>query len=390
MRLIDSHRLSGPNIYTSRPVAVARLELDGLTGQETSDCPGFMPRLTGALPGLAGHHCAAGRPGGFLAALARGTYFGHVTEHVALELSALAGREVHFGRTVWAGAEGRYDVIMECPRDEPASSAVPRDLLTLAMWVVTKILAERPAPLRDALEPIAREMAAARLGVSTAALAAAARQRGIPVRRSGSLSLLRLGYGCHRRLAWAALTGQTSAVGVDIASDKVLAKELLAVAGVPVPAGVVARSAASAAAALDTLQAPLVIKPCHGNHGANVTVGVTSPVQAAEAYQRASTSGAEVVVEEYVPGLDYRVLVVDGHVVAAARLHPASVAGDGRQDIEALVREANTDPRRGEGHALPLTRIVLDEHVRSHLAAQGRHPGSVPGPGEVADVRPAR
>ena len=233
-------------------------------------------------------------------------------------------------------------------------------------------------------------MAAARLGVSTAALAAAARQRGIPVRRSGSLSLLRLGYGCHRRLVWAALTEQTSAVGVDIASDKVLAKELLAIAGVPVPDGVVARSAAGAAAALDPLRAPLVIKPCNGNHGANVTVGVTSPVQAAEAYQRASTSGAEVVVEEYVPGLDYRVLVVDGHVVAAARLHPASVTGDGDQDIEALVREANTDPRRGEGHALPLTRIVLDEHVLSHLAAQGLPSRVGPRAGRGRHVAPER
>ena len=387
MRLIDSHRLSGPNIYTSRPVTVTRLELDGLTGQETSDCPGFAGRLTAALPGLAGHHCAAGRPGGFLDALARGTYFGHVTEHVALELSALAGREVHFGRTVWAGAEGRYDVIMECPQDEPASSDVPRDLLTLAMRVVTEILAERPAALREALEPIAREVAAARLGVSTAALAAAARQRGIPVRRAGRLSLIRLGHGCHRRLLWASLTEQTSAVGVDIASDKVLAKELLATAGVPVPAGVVARSAAAAAAALDTLRAPLVIKPRNGNHGANVTVGVTSPAQAAEAYERAATSGAEVVVEEYVPGVDYRVLVVDGHVVAAARLHPASVTGDGRQDIEALVRQANTDPRRGEGHALPLTRIALDDHALTHLAAQDLHPGSVPGPGQAVTLR---
>ena len=131
------------------------------------------------------------------------------------------------------------------PAGRAASSAVPRDLLTLAIWVVTEILAERPAPLRDALEPIAREVAADRLGVSTAALAAAARQRGIPVRRAGNLSLIRLGYGCHRRLLWAALTEQTSAVGVDIASDKVLAKELLATAGVPVPAGVVARSAAA-------------------------------------------------------------------------------------------------------------------------------------------------
>jgi cyanophycin synthetase len=387
VRLIDSHRLCGPNVYTSRPVAVARLELDGLTGQETSDCPGFGRRLTGALPGLAGHHCAAGRPGGFLDALARGTYFGHVAEHVALELSALGGREVHFGRTVWAGAEGRYDVIMECPQDEPPSSSVPRDLLTLAIWVVTEILAERPAPFGNALEEIARAVAADRPGVSTAALAAAARQRGIPVRRSGALSLLRLGYGCHRRLLWAALTEQTSAVGVDVASDKMLAKELLATAGVPVPSGVVARSAADAAEALGTLRAPLVIKPRNGNHGANVTVGVTTRVQAAEAYQRASTSGAEVLVEEYVPGVDYRVLVVDGHVVAAARLHPASVSGDGCQDIEALVRQANNDPRRGEGHALPLTRIALDDHSLSHLTAQGLHPGSVPGPGQVVTLR---
>ena len=63
--------------------------------------------------------------------MARGTYFGHVTEHVALELSALAGREVHFGRTIWAGAEGRYDVMMECPQDEPAYSDVP---LTWSGW----------------------------------------------------------------------------------------------------------------------------------------------------------------------------------------------------------------------------------------------------------------
>ncbi len=387
MRLIDSHRLAGPNIYTSRPVAVARLELDGLTGQESSDCLGFARRLTDALPGLTGHHCAAGRPGGFLDALARGTYFGHVTEHVALELSALAGREVAFGRTVWAGAEGRYDVIMECPQDEPSSSSVPRDLVTLAIWVVTEILAEREAPLPEALDGIARAVAAGRPGVSTAALAAAARQRGIPVRRTGALSLLRLGYGCHRRLLWAALTEQTSAVGVDIASDKVLAKELLATAGVPVPRGVVARSAAEAARALGELRAPLVIKPRHGNHGADVTVGVTTPDQAAEAYQRAGTSDGQVVIEEFVPGVDYRVLVVDGHVVAAARLHPASVTGDGRQDIEALVRQANNDPRRGEGHALPLTRIVLDDQALAHLAAQGLHPGSVPGAGQPVALR---
>lgn len=95
------------------------------------------------LPGLADHHCAVGRRGGFLDAMARGTYFGHVAEHVELELSSLAGREVHLGRTMWAGADGRYDVTTECPSDEPADSAVPGDLLRFAVDVVHDVLARR-------------------------------------------------------------------------------------------------------------------------------------------------------------------------------------------------------------------------------------------------------
>jgi len=120
VRLTNLRRLYGPNIYTSRPVTVARLDLEELTGQETTGAEGFAARLLALLPGLADHHCAAGEPGGFRKAMARGTYFGHVTEHVALELSALAGRDVYFGRTAWAGADGRYDVVLECPQDEPA------------------------------------------------------------------------------------------------------------------------------------------------------------------------------------------------------------------------------------------------------------------------------
>ncbi len=193
MRLIGVRHLNGPNIYLRRPVTVARLELDELAGQETTAHAGFSARLTALLPGLGGHHCAAGRPGGFLDALARGTYFGHVTEHVALELSALAGREVAFGRTVWAGADGRYDVVMECPADEPTDSPVPRQLLDAAMHIVSDLVTERVTHIDTG--PLARSAEASLLGVSTAAFAAAARRRDIPVRRVGSLNLLRLGYG---------------------------------------------------------------------------------------------------------------------------------------------------------------------------------------------------
>ncbi|WP_185949452.1 cyanophycin synthetase [Microbispora sp. KK1-11] len=387
MRLDDLRHLSGPNSFSTRPVTVARLELEELTGRSTTEYPGFAGRLTAALPGLAEHHCAAGRPGGFLEAMARGTYFGHVTEHVTLELSSLVGRDVYLGRTMWAGADGRYDVMTECPQDEPAQSSVPAELLELAITTVKHILLERIPDLPRELTRIARIVERERLGVSTAALAGAARRRGIPVRRVGRLSMLRLGYGRYRRLVCAALTEQTSVIGVDIAADKMLAKQLLTDAGIPVPDGVVAWSAADAAGALGRLGGPVVIKPLHGNHGANVTVGVTTAAAAAAAYAQAAADGEGAIVERFVPGTDYRVLVVDGQVVAAAELRPASVTGDGASDITQLVDVVNADPRRGEGHSRELTKIKLDECALAHLEAQGLGPASVPARGQLVTLR---
>jgi cyanophycin synthetase len=383
---MDLRHVCGPNIYTAKPVSLARLELDELTGQETTSYPGFAARLTALLPGLADHHCAAGRPGGFTAAMGRGTYFGHVTEHVALELSGLAGREVHLGRTMWAGADGRYDVMMECPQDEPADSGVPALLLGLAIRTVQHLLGGTEPEVDADLAEICGLVERERLGLSTAAIATAARQRGIPARRIGSRSMLGLGHGCHRRLVCAALTDQTSAVGVDIASDKVLTKQLLASAGIPVPDGIIAASADEAAGALDLLGCPVVIKPRHGNHGANVTIAATAQ-QAAAAYGQASAASAAVIVEAFVPGKDYRVLVVDGRMVAAAELRPAAVTGDGRQRISQLIAAANDDPRRGRGHARELTRITLDSAAISHLGDQGLDADSVPGDGQLVTLR---
>jgi cyanophycin synthetase len=381
--------LGGPNVFTTAPVSLARLELDELTGRETTDFPGFAERLTLALPGLHDHHCAAGRPGGFTGALARGTYFGHVTEHVMLELSALAGREVRLGRTMWAGADGRYDVMTECPADEPDDSAVPERLCVLAIATVKALIRQQAPEFAAELAAIAHGAERERLGPSTAAIAAAARRRGIPVRRVGGLSLLRLGYGCYRRLLSAALTERTSAIGVDIAGDKALTKLVLDRAGIPVPEGIVARDAAEAVAALDRLGPPLVIKPKNGNHGKCVTVGLSTPGETERAYRTAAagSGSAEVIVERYIPGSDFRVLVVDGQVIAAAQLKPAAVTGDGTAPVSALIDAVNADPRRGTGHSRVLTRIVVDDVTLAHLAAAGLTLDSVPAPGQEVSLR---
>ncbi len=387
MQLDHLRWLGGPNLYVSRPVAIAGLELEELTGRETTDFAGFAERLVSLLPGLTQHHCSAGRPGGLLAAMARGTYFGHVTEHVTLELSSMIGREVFFGRTVWAGAPGRYEVILECPRDEPPQASVVEELLRLAIRTVTDLLAGHAPALTADLAAIGSAYGQTRLGVSTAALAAAARRRGIPVRRMGRLNLLQLGHGRHRRMVWAAMTDHTSAIGMETAADKMLTKSLLEEAGLPVPRGYVVTSEQDAVAVFQEIDGPVVVKPLSGHHGEKVSIELSDPAEVAVAFHAAATVCEDVLVEAYVPGRDHRVLVVGDRVVAAAELSPARVTGDGRSTIAELVALANTDPTRGEGHDRPLTRLALGDTELAHLARQDLHPGRVPADGQIVALR---
>src|SRR5258705_12783341 len=131
MRIESSRRLRGTNKYLARPVQVARVLLDGLAERESCDFAGFPERLLALLPGLNEHHCAFGAPGGFVKRLLGGTYFGHIAEHVSIELSCRIGREVSFGRTEGTEMRGVYDVVTECPVDEPLDSTVAEKLLEL-------------------------------------------------------------------------------------------------------------------------------------------------------------------------------------------------------------------------------------------------------------------
>ena len=382
MKIADIRRLRGPNVHLSRPAVVARLRLEELTGRETSDVTGFTERLLRALPGLAEHHCAAGVPGGFVSRLRGGTYFGHVTEHVCIELSQLIGRDVSFGRTVGAGEPGLYELVIECPADEAPGSAVPGALLAAAVRLVTDVIAgAAPTPPLAELRALAEREAT---GPSTASIIAAARRRGIPVERFADLSLLRLGWGNRRRLAWAAMTDRTGGVGIDIAGDKQLTRELLDAAGVPVVPGGAATTAERAVELLAELGGPVVVKPRHGRQGEHVALHLTAPAEVAAAV---AAAGGDVVVERQLGGRDYRVLVVAGEIVAAAERIAARVVGDGEHTVAELIEAANADPRRGEGHSRVLTRMRLDEVAAAVLARQGCAPHTVPAAGREVWLR---
>src|SRR5215813_2173226 len=385
MRVGDIRALTGPNVYSHHPVLSMRLYLDDLTGKESREFPGFNELLLELLPGLAKHRCCTRREGGFLERLREGTYFGHVVEHVALELTELAGVPVYHGKTRSAGEPGTYNVIIEYKAEEGTER-----LLRMAVEIVESLTSRAKGgafPLEMRLKEVRKLIARTELGPTTKAITRAATRRGIPWKRVGENSLIQLGYGKYRRFIQAAMTERTSAVAVDIASDKELTKILLRDAGIEVPYGILAQSEAEAVEALETIGAPVVIKPYNLSQGKGVSLNLTSPAQVAQAYRIAKQFATKVVVERQLVGRDYRALVIDGKVAAVSERVPAHVTGDGERTIAELVEAVNRHPARGEDHERPLTKIAIDPAMIEFMKRRDLTLNHVPKPDQVVYLR---
>lgn len=397
MRVLDTAVYRGPHYYGRLPMVRLTLDLGAAADVRSADLPSFADALLAALPGLAQHHCGLGRPGGFVERLADGTRLGHVVEHVALELQSLTGAEVTRGKTrADRGRPGVYAVLIGYEHPEVALGA-----LAMALRLVDGLLPEehRGLDLGTLSEPAGRggealpglgalRRLAARVtpGPTTASLIAAARRRRIPVRATPD-GTLRLGYGARQQLLRASITGATSHLAVLTAGDKQRTRSTLAAAGIPVPRGVVVRSADQAVEAAAQLGGAVVTKPLNGNHGRGVSVGLVDEAEVRAGFELAAQHADRVIVEQSLVGRDYRVLVVGGRLVAAAERTPAQVVGDGIATVEELVARVNADPRRGIGHANLLTRIVLDAAVDELLAEQELTRASVPEAGRVVALR---
>jgi cyanophycin synthetase len=360
------------------------LDLEDLADRESREFPGFNDRLLNLLPGLRDHHCGPRRPGGFVYRLETGTYFGHIIEHVALDMSEDAGIPVTYGKTVLisSSAPSVYRVAVEFK-----SEAGMRELLRAAVDLVQAVLRSESFPLRQRIADAREIVARTALGPSTSAIVNAATRRGIPHFRLDDRSLVQLGYGKHRQVVEATMGSRTSAVAVDIVGDKQLTKTILKRAFIAVPEGRVIDRVEDAIAFLKELDRPIAVKPVDGHQGLGVSVGVKTDSEVARAFACARRIANAVLVEEYLPGRDYRILVVGDRVVAASERRPPVIVGDGARSVRALIEELNSDPRRGEGHGKPLTRIEIDDPLEDLLAIQRVGLDDIPATGTVIRLR---
>src|SRR5206468_9330929 len=98
---------------------------------------------------------------------------------------------------------------------------------------------------------------------------------------------------------------------------------------IPVAKGVTITSASQVPDAIKKVGFPLVFKPLDGNHGRGATINVKTEAEAIAAFEHAAKISRRVIVEKFITGYDFRVLVIDNKMVAAAQRQPAHVKGDG-------------------------------------------------------------
>jgi cyanophycin synthetase len=362
MQISRVRALRGPNLW-SRHTALEAIVTCPPNECAVGNLPGFEPRLRALFPGL-----------GILAPTGpqRLISLASVLEYAAFELQAAAGCPITFSQTHATVEAGTFQVIVEYSEE-----AVGRKALELAEQLINAALDDGNFDLDAAIAMLRSLDEDERLGPSTGAIVDAAVARGIPYRRLTKGSMVQFGWGSRQRRIQAAELDSTSAVAESIAQDKDLTKKLLRAAGVPVPVGRPVTTADDAWAAALEIGLPVAVKPQDGNQGKGVTVNVSTREHLDIAHRAAAEYG-EVMVEKFLPGSDFRLLVVGDRMVAASRRDPPQVVGDGQHSVRQLVDIVNQDPRRGEGHSTSLTKIRFDEIAVARLEVQGLTPESIP------------
>ena len=219
--------------------------------------------------------------------------------------------------------------------------------------------------------------------VYTTTITAEALRRGIGIRvLDAALPIFELRHGGRSIRCYNALTDHVGAATFHLAQNKHAANGFLRAHGFPVPAQERFIDLAQAERFLRRWKS-IVVKPCTQWGGRGVSVAVRTPRELRRAIKRAQDYEEMVALEQCVPGIDLRLILVNYRYVAAIQRHPAAVVGTGRHTIATLIRRHNQEAVARDAS----NRIPLDEETRRNLASWGLSLHSVPKAGRRVQVR---
>ncbi|RZJ62163.1 MAG: cyanophycin synthetase, partial [Flavobacterium sp.] len=384
MKILKVQALKGPNIWSvyRKKLIQMRLDLEEMEDFPTNKIDGFRERIEAMLPSLITHRCSEGEHGGLFKRIEMGTWMGHVIEHIALEIQTLAGMETGYGRTRETKTPGTYNVVFSYV-EESVGMFAAESAVNIAEALIKGEDYDVAADIQTMREIRERD----RLGPSTGSIVEEAVSRDIPWIRLGSNSLVQLGYGINQVRFQATITNKTSHIAVDIACNKEATKKMLMAASVPVASGGICTDETELAAIIEQIGFPIVTKPLDGNHGKGASINLKTMDAAIEGLEFAKKYSNRVIVEKFITGFDFRVLVINNKVVAAAQRVPAHVIGNGQDAIQTLIDSENENPKRGYGHENVLTEIAIDRDTTDLLAKMDYTLETVPKKGEIVYLK---
>jgi cyanophycin synthetase len=291
------------------------------------------------------------------------------------------------------GPESRfYRVLGTCePRlfrlaIEARDPVLARECLEHAARLLADFRLNRPVDANRLIDELIDRADDVCLGPSTMLIVRAALARGIPFRRMSELSLVQFGHGHRQRRIWTAETDRTPAIAEAISRNKQLTKRLLEAAGVPVPRGRVVDRIEDAWQAASAVGLPVVVKPLDGNHGRGVFLNLSTREEIERAFPIAlaeGRTGSPVIIEQFVAGVEHRILVVGSKMLACAQGEYLYITGDGRANVRALIEtQINGDARRGRSETLPNDLVEIDSTVLAQLEQEGVTPDTIPAAGQ--------
>ncbi|RNI22422.1 cyanophycin synthetase [Rufibacter latericius] len=384
MKIAEIRIMRGPNYWSVKhpKIVVLKLDMEDFAGVLTTDIPDFAQRLETMFPGMMEHRSTEGQEGGYLRRVREeGVPLSNVVEHVALELQTLGGMNSGFGRTYPAPQPGFEYVVFSYQEEKAGEYAA-----YAACRVVTALINNQPYDIGPDVEELHEIREDEHIGPSTYSIVSEAVARGIPYIRLNKNSLIQLGYGVHQKRIQATMTCRTASFAVEIAGDKSATKDMLYEAGVPVPKGEIVYTLEELKEAVDYLGYPIVTKPLDGNHGKGAGINIKNWEEAVAGFEVAlkyCKADKAVIVEQFIQGYDFRLLVVNKKFIAAAKRTPAMVVGDGVSTVQQLIDKVNADPRRGVGHEKELTKITVDKDTQGILDSKGYTLNTVIADGET-------
>ncbi|MEG1022753.1 MAG: ATP-grasp domain-containing protein, partial [Myroides sp.] len=224
----------------------------------------------------------------------------------------LAGMETGFGRTRETKSPGVYNVVFDYIEENAGVYAAEQ-----AVEIALALIENKEYDINACIQKLKEIRERVRLGPSTGSIVEEAVSRKIPWIRLGSNSLVQLGYGVNQQRFQATITGNTSSIAVDIACNKELTKRMLHDAAIPVPMGDLIVDEEDLQRVIKKIGYPIVIKPLDGNHGKGSSINVNDWVSSVTGLEHAQKYSKKVIVEKYITGYDFRVLVINNKMVAA-------------------------------------------------------------------------